>query len=293
MTMEFENISISSGSILTGEKFPIRYDLYAPISGTNREFPVIIFLHGFKGFKDWGGFPDACEEFARNGFGVLAINFSHNGIGEKKTELDRLDLFEKATLSKDLDEVGLAIKALQDGTINNSHAHLNTDVIGLVGHSRGGHTAVAAAAEYEAVQALVTWASVADYVERFSEQAVSDWQVKGYTEFPNSRTGQIMKVDKELYNDAIENGDRLIAIRRVEEIRIPSLFIHGREDETVPYTDSEHLHIHCSAKEKELRLISNAGHTFGISHPFEEEFFPPQFKELIEATAAWFRHYLR
>ncbi len=291
--MEFDNIAISSGRILTEDDLPMKYDLYAPISGTNRDFPVIIFLHGFKGFKDWGPFPDACEELARSGFGVLSFNFSHNGIGDDRTKFDRLDLFEKNTLSRELDEVGLMIRALQTGEIDNTHAHLNTDVIGLVGHSRGGHVAVAAAAEYEAVQGLVTWSAVANYLERFSDKDKQNWEKKGYTEFKNSRTGQMMKVSKALYDDLEENADKLIAMKRVGDLRIPSLFIHGREDETVPYTDSEQLHIECGAREKELRLIAKAGHTYGAAHPFEDEFFPPPFKELVDDTAAWFRQYLR
>jgi uncharacterized protein len=44
--------------------------------------PVILFVHGFKGFKDWGAFPDACEEFARVGFAVVAFNLSLNGVGK-------------------------------------------------------------------------------------------------------------------------------------------------------------------------------------------------------------------
>lgn len=59
--MEFDNISISSGKIDSTEGNPIRWDLYSPISGTSREFPVILFIHGFKGFKDWGAFPDAAK----------------------------------------------------------------------------------------------------------------------------------------------------------------------------------------------------------------------------------------
>lgn len=291
--MEYDNLSISSGQVLTEDELPIKYDLYSPISGTRKDFPVIIFLHGFKGFKDWGPFPDACEDLARHGFGVLAINFSHNGIGNGRTEYERLDLFQKSTLSKDLDEVGLVIKALQTGDIDDSHSHLNTDSIGIVGHSRGGHTAVAAAAEYESIKCLVTWAAVADYLERFSEGAKKDWEKKGVTEFKNSRTGQNMKVDRDLWDDAKENADRLIALRRVKKLVIPSLFVHGREDESVPYTDSEKLEIECGSKNKELRLISKAGHTFGASHPFEDEFFPPQFKELVDTTGAWFRQYLK
>ncbi|HBZ37456.1 MAG TPA: alpha/beta hydrolase, partial [Balneola sp.] len=143
----------------------------------------------------------------------------------------------------DLDEIGLVIRALQTGEINDSHSNLNTDSIGIVGHSRGGHTAVAAAAEYEAVKCLVTWAAVADYLERFSEKEISDWEDKGYTIYKNSRTGQDMKVDKSWYEDTKEHADRLIALRRVEELVIPSLFIHGRDDDDVDLSNSEKLEI--------------------------------------------------
>lgn len=291
--MEYDNLSITSGEILTEEDLPIKYDLYSPISGTNKSFPVIIFLHGFKGFKDWGPFPDACEDIARHGFGVLAINFSHNGIGNGYTVYERLDLFQKSTLSKDLDEVGLVINALQKGEIKDSHSSLNTDAIGIIGHSRGGHTAVAAAAEYESIRCLVTWAAVSDYLARFTEQEKNDWNAKGYTEYKNSRTGQIMKVDREWWDDTKANADRLIALLRVKELVVPSLFIHGREDDEVTLSSSEELEIACGSKEKELRLIAKAGHTFGASHPFEEEFFPPTFKEVVDHTGAWFREHLR
>jgi dienelactone hydrolase len=125
--MEFDNISISSGTIDSTEGNPIRWDLYSPISGTNREFPVILFIHGFKGFKDWGAFPDACEDLARSGFGVVAFNLSLNGIGENRRELDRLDLFARQTFTQDLQDIQTIIEALQKGVIKDSHTHLNTD----------------------------------------------------------------------------------------------------------------------------------------------------------------------
>ena len=45
------------------------------------DHPCLIYLHGFKGFKDWGFVPHAGHFFARNGFSFLTFNFSHNGIG--------------------------------------------------------------------------------------------------------------------------------------------------------------------------------------------------------------------
>lgn len=291
--MEVSSISISSGHILSTEDLPIRYDLYSPISRNSISFPVIIFLHGFKGFKDWGPFPDVCEELARAGYGVVAMNFSRNGIGEKKTEFDRLDLFEKETISQDIKDIESVITSLQKGEITDSHSNLNTDLIGLLGHSRGGQTAITAAAEFDPVQCLVTWSAVADYEERWSDAMKKDWQEKGYTEIENSRTGQKMKIDKVVFEDARDNAEDILAIHRVKDLRIPTLFIHGREDETVPPTDSEQLHIACSAKEKELRMVANAGHTYGAAHPFDSMDFPKPLSEALEWTEGWFVQYLK
>ena len=292
--MGYPSISISSGHVDSNEGLPIRYDLYAPIGGgNNHALPVIIFVHGFKGFKDWGFWLDACEELAYAGFGVLAMNFSLNGIGDNKYEFDRLDLFERQTFSSDLDDIGIVIRALQTGKIKDSHAQFDTDKIGIIGHSRGGHTAITAGVEYESIQAVVTWASVADYLGRWSDSMKKDWDSKGYTEIVNGRTGQVMKIGKVVYDDSVENADRVIAIRRVPELRVPSLFIHSREDETVPYTDSEKLHINCGARDKELRLVTKGGHTFGGGHPFEDQEFPKPFQEVLTWTEGWFREYLK
>jgi len=291
--MEFDNISISSGSIASTEDLPIRWDLYAPISGTNREFPVILFVHGFKGFKDWGAFPDACEDLARSGFGVVSFNLSLNGIGDNKKEFDRLDLFARQTFTQDLNDIQSIITALQKGEIKDTHTHLNTDFIGIVGHSRGGHVAVTAAAEFEAIQCLVTWSAVANYLDFWTDSMKSDWETKGVTDIVNTRTNQVMPLKKIVFDDAVENQERVIALHRVKELRIPSLFIHARLDESVPISNSEKLHIHSAAKDKVLKLIAKAGHTFGISHPFEEDDFPKPFKDLMDETIGWFREHLR
>lgn len=291
--MEITSISISSGTIPSTKKKPIYYDLYAPVSRNAVSIPVILFLHGFKGFKDWGPFPDACEELALAGFGVVAMNFSMNGIGENKTEFTETENFANQTFSQDLDDIGSVIKALQYGEIDSEHANFNIDKIGLVGHSRGGHSAITAAVEYDSIQCLVTWAAVADYKSRWTDEMVNDWKDKGYTEILNTRTGQKMKLNKVVYEDFIQNEEKLNAIKRVKKLNIPTLFIHGRNDESVAYTHSEKLYIACTAKEKELRLISNTGHTFGAAHPFNAAEFPAPFKEVLSWTEGWFLEYLR
>jgi predicted alpha/beta-fold hydrolase len=41
--------------------------------------PLVIFVHGFKGFKDWGTHSLVARYFAEHGFRFLKFNFSHNG----------------------------------------------------------------------------------------------------------------------------------------------------------------------------------------------------------------------
>lgn len=291
--MIYSSIKKETGSVPSNEDLPIYYDLYTPVTTATRTFPIILFLHGFKGFKNWGAFPDACENIARQGFCVVSFNLSKNGISENMFEFDQLDLFRRQTLSSDLDDVGSVIHHLIIGTLKSEQVAMNTDKIGMIGHSRGGHTAVAAAAEYSEIQCLVTWSAVSDYNKRWSDEMIHDWNNKGFTEILNGRTGQMMPVDKIVYDDAIENADRLMAIKRVKELHIPILFAAGKADEAVPVSESKKLFRACPSDEKELLLIEGAGHTFGTVHPFEEQNLPDQFEELLESTETWFLEYLR
>lgn len=283
----------TSGSIPSTEDLPIYYDIYLPEETHEQPLPVIIFLHGFKGFKDWGAFPDACAEISANGFAVVAMNFSLNGVGESMTEFDQLDLFARETLSQDLEDVGSVISALKEGEISADEFSLATDTIGILGHSRGGHTAVAAAAEYPEIKCLVTWSAVADYNARWSDDMIADWNEKGVTEIKNGRTGQMMPVKEIVYKDALENADRLMAVKRVQEIGIPALFVHSKGDEAVPYSEAEKLYEKCSSTDKELELIPDSGHTFGTAHPFEDEQYPEAFSRALNKTTGWFRVHIQ
>jgi esterase/lipase len=291
--MSFSSISKQMGQILSTENLPIHYDLLAPVTTSGTVLPVILFLHGFKGFKDWGAFPDVYEELARAGFVVVAFNLSLNGVGKSLMEFDEPELFRRQTLSQDLRDVGSVIAAIKSKEIYSDKVVLDTDRIGILGHSRGGHTAVTAAAEFAEIQCLVTWAAVADYNKRWSKEMVDDWIKKGYTEITNSRTGQVLPLDRVVYDDAIENAEKLTALNRVRELYIPSMFIAGKDDEAVPYSDTEKLYRTSPSDEKDIRIIENTGHTFGISHPFEETDFPPEFSEVIDLTEGWFLDHLR
>ncbi len=290
--MKTNSIIKSTGAIPSNEGLPIQYDLYHP-ENNKEALPVILFLHGFKGFKDWGTFPEICRRLSSMGFSVVAINFSHNGIGENPMEFDRLDLFSSETLSRDLDDVGAVIDAVKEEEIAAKGDLLKKQKMGILGHSRGGQTAIAAAAEYAEIECLVTWSAVADYNARWSKKMINDWETKGVTKIKNGRTGQIMPVKKVVYDDARQNADRVIALNRVKEMQIPALFIHAKGDEAVPYKDAEQLFEACPSPVKDIMLLPDSGHTFGGSHPFNEDEFPKPLQQAFAKTKDWFIDYLK
>ena len=42
--------------------------------------PLVIFCHGFKGFKDWGPFNEVSNQFVNAGLNFLKFNFSYKKI---------------------------------------------------------------------------------------------------------------------------------------------------------------------------------------------------------------------
>ena len=79
------------------------------------KMPLLIFCHGFKGFKDWGGFPYLLHELSFNNIFAVSFNFSFNGLDNSQdnpVDFTKLDLFAQNTFSKELDDLGCVIDYL-------------------------------------------------------------------------------------------------------------------------------------------------------------------------------------
>ena len=62
--------------------------------------PIILFVHGFKGFKDWGAFNLIADYFAEAGFVFIKMNFSHNGLSlEEDYYFEDLEAFGQNNFS--------------------------------------------------------------------------------------------------------------------------------------------------------------------------------------------------
>ncbi|MBP9580674.1 MAG: prolyl oligopeptidase family serine peptidase [Ignavibacterium sp.] len=225
--------------------------------------PCLIFVHGFKGFMDWGFFPHAAKHFADKGYFVLSFNFSHNGIGELKTEFTELDKFAKNTVSLEISELVQVINAYQNG-------FFNKNIFGkicLIGHSRGGGVVILSSL-IEKVDAYVIWSSVANF-DRYTEHQKNEWRKIGYFEALNSRTNQMMRMNVEALEDVESNKNSSLSIEKaVKGLDKPLLIVHGEQDLTVPVAEGEKIFDWSDKVISKFEMIPAAGHTFDIVHPF-------------------------
>lgn len=230
--------------------------------------PLVIFCHGFKGFKDWGCFPYMLDKIAAEGNFVVSFNFSYNGVGEEGnelTEFTRPDRFAENTFTRELEDLESVIDYLE----NHREKFLyDLNNIILIGHSRGGGIVILQAAKDKRVKKLITLASVSTF-DRYSDRLKEDWKKKGYWEVQNSRTGQMMRMNVSILEDFERNAEALDIEKAAGKINIPWLIIHGTEDISVDYSSAETLHTLCQNGNSELKLLENTGHTFGAVHPFQ------------------------
>ena len=247
----------------------------------NLKKQVIIFSHGFKGFKDWGPFNQIASSFAENNFVFIKFNFSHNGTTlNDPNEFHDLKSFGNNNFSKELDDLNLIINWVENNDLISDEIDLNN--ICLLGHSRGGGITILKTNEDKRIKKIVSWASPSDFTNRLDKSKIEIWKEKGVIYVYNSRTKQNMPLYFQFYLDCKNNHDRIDIKKAVENIKIPHLVVHGEDDLTVllkyakdfkKWNDKTILHI-----------IKDADHVFGSTHPFLDHSYPLHLNEAIEVT---------
>lgn len=238
----------------------------------------LIFVHGFKGFKDWGFGPYLARYFAEKGLCVLTFNFSHNGIGENPLEFSEMDKFAANTYSREVRELSALIDAYKTGYFG----AVESPKAVLLGHSRGGAIALLTAALRPEIKAVALWASISR-LDRYSQRQKKEWREKGFMEVKNQRTGQVMRLNSSLLDDIEENSSDLLNIKKaVETLGRPLLIAHGEQDLAVPIREGEELYSWADKSKTEIFKLYAVGHTFDIKHPFEGS--NEKFERLLNKT---------
>jgi pimeloyl-ACP methyl ester carboxylesterase len=71
-------------------------------------------------------------------------------------------------------------------------------------------------------------------------------------------------------------------------LTIPSLIIHGDNDQTVDFSEAEDLHNYI--KDSQLLMINDSDHVFNAKHPFNEDSFSNQLKKVIAESISFFKN---
>ena len=262
-------------------KKPILFDLFLKKDGKKKA--VVIFCHGYKGFKDWGAWNLVAESFSRSNFFFLKFNFSHNG-GTVRNPIDfpDLDSFGNNNFSLELEDLNRVI----DWILTNKEYENEIDHndITLVGHSRGGGIVLIKASESKKIKRVITWAGVRDFKERFKIGSTEFklWEQKGVTYIENGRTKQMMPHYFQFFEDFLKNESKFNIESAVGKLRIPYLVVHGEKDTSVEPKNGESLF--SWNKNNEIFRVAGGDHTFSSKHPWDSKDLPNELNKVVKKT---------
>lgn len=203
--------------------------------------PRFLYLHGF-----------ASGPNSKKGV-ALAGHYAERGLALERLDL-RLPSFEHLRVSAMLAAVRQAI-ARGDSP--------ERERVVLFGSSLGGFVAAQVAASDPRVAALVLLAPAFQLVERWrrrlGEEGWRKWQESGWLETLDHTTGKTARVDFGFVSELDE-----IAGRALPEVRVPTLILHGRQDEVVDIATSREF----AKGRSHVRLIEvEDGHELTASLP--------------------------
>ena len=250
----------------TGKK-PILIDTF--YTATKTKQPIVIFCHGYKGFKDWGAWNLMATSLAASGFCFVKFNFSHNGgTVENPIDFPDLEAFGHNNYSKELDDLEDVITWVEKHFATNVHADIHQ--ICLIGHSRGGGIAILKASEDKRIKALITLASVSDFGRRTATIGdLKNWKESGVTYVVNGRTKQNMPHYYQFFEDFKANEARLHIESAVKRLTIPMLIVHGDKDTSVSIQEAKALHQWYP--NSQLNIVEGADHVFNTRHPWTKD----------------------
>lgn len=247
--------------------------------------PLVVFCHGYKGFKDWGCWNLVADYFASRGMMFLKFNFSLNGTTpDNPLEFGDLDAFARNTYSREVADLQAVLNFVSQNKSLRDYGFNDKDLF-LIGHSRGGGIAILGSG-FGKLKKLITWASVSDFESRFPEGTeLENWKNNGVWEVYNTRTAQIMPHNYTFFEDFQANMENLDIAGRLPRIDIPFLIVHAEDDEAVDVEEA--FALNALAPSAQLLLLETGGHTFGAAHPWTAAALPEPLQEVCDASLSF------
>lgn len=246
------------------------YDLF--VSSAGKKKPVVVFVHGYMGYKDWGAWDLFAEAIQKSGVSVAKLNLTHNGTTlSEHTAFADLEAFGNGGCLKELQDVRLFLDHLEK-------EHQFSEFI-LVGHSRGGGIVLLVGKD-ERVKQIHCLAPICDIASRFpSGEQLEEWKNTNVYYRKNGRTGQELPHYYSQYEDFLRAKDSLDIEKTCRQLNKPVFVYHGNNDASVLPVEGEKVAEWTGGK---FYLIENTAHTFDTSEPWKEAVLPGKMQEVIE-----------
>ena len=240
----------------------------------NPNTPIVLFVHGFKGFKDWGAHNLVARYFAGNGYRYIKFNLSHSGVpASNPKDVTDLEAFASNTVSKELFDLNAVLDFIEK-------AYGAETKVNLIGHSRGGGLSIIEAANDLRINKLITWSAISDFSSLWKKGQETEWKKNGKIFVTNARTKEQMPLNVTLLEDFQENAQALNIMDAAKRINIPWLIVQGDDDVNVPFENAQKLAD--ANPNSRLAKIERANHVYGASQPYEGESLPPLLFKVCE-----------
>ena len=236
---------------------------------------LAVFVHGFCAERTEGGrFEEVAEILSKHGFSSIMMDQS--GCGEST------EGFEFYCMRNSMNDIESCVSYMIE------NHDIDTEKMVMVGYSMGGRIASVYVTEKDPrFKVLGLWAAAIMPFEEMTNfvnapdghSYYEEAKEKGTAGFLNLFDGRILPLSREFFEDMIRY-DTLDCVRRYKGNVI---VVHGDADITVDISVGKRAYQHLTTdKNKELLIIENANHGFGLwdNHP-------EQSKRLVDKTAAF------
>lgn len=217
------------------------------LSQVNEDNKIVVLCHGLKADKtERKSFDALIRELQEQR--INSFRFDFRGHGES-TGKDY-----EMTPTKEVQDLEETIKMLNRKGYNEIvilGASFGGSIISLMDYNK-----------YSSIKGLISWYGALDYLATIEEEAFFSLEHKkiaeenGYFEIKSKRTGKAFKLGLPLFEEIYS----IVPYKKLINVKLPILFVHGLIDNMVPYELSVKVSKLC--ENSKLELIENGTHTF-------------------------------
>ncbi|NCO12295.1 MAG: hypothetical protein COZ34_05125 [Candidatus Pacebacteria bacterium CG_4_10_14_3_um_filter_34_15] len=221
--------------------------LSAIVERPNKEgiFPTVLFLHGFKGYKEEPTYVDLAKRFLKHG--IASVRFDASGFGDSEGTLENSYRFSNFITDTEVIYEWLLQRDFIDA-----------EKIGVIGQSMGGAQAILFASNHPELKIICAISPPNKIGTNDALGAIKDeWKNKGYLEEMSSRYGKKIKIPYAYLEDAMQYDFENL----VHKITLPLLVVLGEKDNIVLPSQTEKV-FNAGNEPKTLMRFGNMDHFY-------------------------------